>query len=35
MNFPWICQSLTNDFSEIIKECYTSPTEYISVADER
>lgn len=31
MQFPWICQSLKNDYSKLIEECLKSPTEYMSI----
>lgn len=31
MQFPWICQSLNNNYSELIQKCMKSPTEYMSI----
>ena len=33
--FPWVCLSYKSNYSKIIFECFSSPTKYISVADER
>jgi hypothetical protein len=34
MQFPWVCMSLRCDFSERMRRCSTSPTEYMSVSEE-
>lgn len=31
MQFPWICQSLNSNYSELIEKCMKSPTEYMSI----
>ena len=35
MMFPWVCLSYKSNYSRIIFECFSSPTKYISVTDER
>lgn len=33
--FPWVCLSYKNNYSQIISECYSSATKYMSVQEER
>ncbi len=34
MQFPWVCISLKEDYSGKLKQCFTSPTKYMSVKEE-
>lgn len=31
LQFPWIGQSINSDYSKLIQECITSPTQYMSI----
>ena len=33
--FPWACTTHKANFSQIIFECFSSPTRYMSVSEER
>jgi len=35
MMFPWVCLSYKSNYSKIVFECFSSPTKYISVSDEK
>ena len=35
MQFPWVCMTMKCDYSEKLRKCFTSPTSYMSVAEER
>lgn len=34
MNFPWMCSSLSHNFSEIIEDCFASPIKYLNYDNE-
>jgi hypothetical protein len=35
MQFPWVCMTMKCDYSAKIRRCFTSPTEYMTVAEEK
>lgn len=35
MQFPWVCMTMKCDYSDKLRKCFTSPTSYMSVAEER
>jgi hypothetical protein len=35
MIFPWACENFKTNYSQIIFECFSSPTRYMSVSEER
>lgn len=35
MQFPWVCMTMKCDYSDKLRKCFTSPTSYMSVGEER
>lgn len=35
MQFPWVCMTMKCDYSDRLRKCFTSPTSYMSVSEER
>lgn len=35
MQFPWVCMTMKCNYSEKLRKCFTSPTSYMSVSEER
>ncbi len=35
MQFPWVCMTMKSDYSDKLRKCFTSPTSYMSVSEER
>lgn len=35
MQFPWVCMTMKCDYSDKLRKCFTSPTTYMSVGEER
>ena len=35
MQFPWVCMTMKCDYSDKLRKCFTSPTSYMSVGEQR
>ena len=35
MQFPWVCMTMKCDYSDKLRKCFTSPTSYMPVSEER
>lgn len=35
MQFPWVCMTMKCDYSDRLRKCFTSPTSYMSVSEQR